>query len=214
MGLIRPFVLFVIPIMHFELAKALSSKGSDNMREIRALADGDWAEAARIQAEAYPGVGIVTAADRERAQQNMIDWNERPTVSFYGLFEEEKLLGMMRLHDFQMRLLSTRALTGGVGGVAVALRHKKEKVGRDLLLYFLRHYRQQGACLTALYPFRPDFYKQMGFGFGGKLNRYEIDPKQLPHGRAKTHLVSLSSDDSQGSPRLPPALLAAHQRPL
>jgi predicted acetyltransferase len=175
------------------------------MREIRPLQDGDWAAAAHIQATAYPGVGIVTAADLERAQQNMIEHDKRPNVSHYGLFEEGQLLGMMRLHDFQMRLLSARALAGGVGGVAVALLHKKEKIARDLMHFFLRHYRQQGACIAALYPFRPDFYKQMGFGFGGKLNRYEIDPKQLPHGRSKSHLVTLTADDVQ-------ALSYCHQR--
>ena len=101
------------------------------------------------------------------------------------------------MHDFQMRLLSTQALAGGVGGVAVTLLHKKEKVARDLLLYYLRHYRKKGACMAALYPFRPDFYKQMGFGFGGKLNKYEIDPKQLPNGRSKTHLTHLTAADIQ-----------------
>ena len=175
------------------------------MREIRPLQDGDWAEAARIQAEAYPGIGIITAADRERVQQNMIDSEKRPDVTHYGLFEDGKMLGNMRLHDFQMRLLSARALTGGVGSVAVDLRHKKEKVARDMMHYFLRHYRQRGACMTALYPFRPDFYKRMGFGFGGKLNRYELDPTGLPHGRTKTHLVTLTAADTQ-------ALCGCHQR--
>jgi predicted acetyltransferase len=175
------------------------------MREIRLLQDDEWVEAARIQAEAYPGIGIVTAADRERAQQNMRDTDKRPDVSHYGLFEEGKMLGNMRLHDFQMRLLSTQALTGGVGSIAVDLRHKKEKVARDMMHYFLRHYRQQGACMTALYPFRPDFYKQMGFGFGGKLNRYEIVPSALPHGRSRAYLVTLTPADTQ-------ALYNCHQR--
>ena len=82
------------------------------MREIKVLQDDDWAEAARIQAEAYPGVGIVTTEDIERSQQNMMALQERPNVAFYGLFESGVLLGVMRLHDFQMRLLSTRALAG------------------------------------------------------------------------------------------------------
>jgi predicted acetyltransferase len=135
----------------------------------------------------------------------MLEADKRPNISHYGLFEGGKLLGMMRLHDFQMRLLSARALTGGVGGVAVDLRHKKEKVARDMMAFFLRHYRQQGACMTALYPFRPDFYKQMGFGFGGKLNQYEIDPRGLLHGRSKSHLTPLSSSDIQ-------ILYECHQR--
>ena len=164
------------------------------MRDIRPLQDDDWAETARIKAEAYPGTGV---ADLERRQKNMIAHNKRPNVTYYGLFEAGKLLGAMTLYDFQMQLLSTQALAGGVGSVAVALQHKKEKVARDMMRYFLRHYRQRGACMTALYPFRPDFYKQMGFGFGGKLNQYIFDPKQLPHGRSKAHLTPLTQSDLQ-----------------
>jgi predicted acetyltransferase len=175
------------------------------MREIRALREGDWAEAARIQAEAYPGVGIATAEEIERSQQNMIAVQERPNVTFYGLFEADKLLGIMRWHDFQMRLLSTGTLAGGVGGVAVDLLYKKEKVARDMIDFYLRHYREQGACMAALYPFRPDFYKRMGFGLGAKLNQYEIDAKALPYGRSKSHLSPLTETDA-------PALYECHQR--
>ncbi|MCB8944958.1 MAG: GNAT family N-acetyltransferase [Ardenticatenaceae bacterium] len=189
---------------HLRIGIMLTTKETA-MREMRVLQDGDWPDAARIQAEAYPGIGVVTAEDLESSQRNMMDWHEQPFVAFHGLFEDNKLLGIMRLHDFQMNLLSTGTLTGGIGGVAVALLHKKEKVARDMLLYFLRHYRQQGACMTALYPFRPDFYKQMGFGFGGKLNRYELAPKWLPNGRSKAHLTPLTPADIQ-------ALHDCHQR--
>lgn len=37
------------------------------------------------------------------------------------------------------------------------------------MFFYLRHYRERGTPLTALYPFRPDFYRSMGFGFGTKV---------------------------------------------
>jgi len=101
----------------------------------------------------------------------------------------------MRLYDFTMQLLSTKTLVGGVGGVAVDLARKKEKVAYEMLQFFVRHYRKKGACLTALYPFRPDFYKQMGFGYGRKLQQYRIHPSDLPKGPSKANVSLLTSRD-------------------
>ena len=86
----------------------------------------------------------------------------------------------MRLFDFRMTLHETAVSIGGVGGVAVDLAHKKQKVARDMILFFLRHYREKGAALTTLHPFRPDFYRQMGFGHGTKMNQYRVKPASLP----------------------------------
>jgi len=69
---------------------------------------------------------------RERSQRLSADLIVHP----YGLFEDGRLIGVMRLYDFTMKLLSTRTLVGGVGSVAVDLLHKKEKIARDMILYF------------------------------------------------------------------------------
>ncbi len=56
-----------------------------------------------------------------------------------------------------------------------------------MIRYFLDYYRQKGAGLVALYPFRPDFYHRMGFGYGVKMNRYSFRPEALPNaGRGAT----------------------------
>jgi predicted acetyltransferase len=123
--------------------------------------------------------------------------NEDPTIHFYGLFEDGVLRGGMRFHDFIMNLHGARALVGGVGGVAVALHHKKEKIARDMLQYFLRHYKARGAALTALYPFRPDFYHRMGFGYGAKLNQYRVTPDSLPRSGGKEHIFFLEESDKE-----------------
>ncbi len=174
-------------------------------REIRALQVGDWAIAAVIRAKAYPGAASLAEEALAQAEQDMLMMNGWTGLTYYGLFEDEQLLGVMRFHDFQMNLLGKRVLVGGVGGVAVDLLRKKEKVARDLVLFYLRHYREQGACLTALYPFRPDFYKQMGFGYGTKANLYEFVVQGLSNGRSKAHLSLLDKKDL-------PLLEACHQR--
>jgi predicted acetyltransferase len=172
------------------------------MREIKQLQRRHVNEIVSVMANAYPGMKIVSAEDRRRMAEHTETLNEEPTIQFYGLFEdtdydEEQLVGVMRFHDFVMQLLSAKTLVGGVGGLAVDLLRKKEKVARDMALYFLRHYRDRGACLTALYPFRPDFYKKMGFGLGAKMNRYRIKPGSIPKGPSKRHVVYLNIGDKE-----------------
>jgi predicted acetyltransferase len=101
----------------------------------------------------------------------------------------------MSLHDFTMTLHSTQTLVGGVGLVAVDLAHKKEKVCKELIEFFLQHYRKKGACMTALYPFRPDFYRKMGFGYGTKVSLYKIKPGDLPRGKSRGHIQLLDKSD-------------------
>lgn len=175
------------------------------MRTIQELTGAQLARYVDITANAYPGIKIVTAEEKERTRQRTAAMAADPGVRLYGLFEEGEMLGVMRCHDFTMQLFETRALVGGLGGVAVDLLHKKEKVARDMVHFFLRDYRARGACLTALYPFRPDFYRQMGFGYGTKLTQYSITPDSLPRGAAKGNVRFLAAADR-------PALLACYDR--
>ncbi|MCP4356515.1 MAG: GNAT family N-acetyltransferase [Chloroflexi bacterium] len=163
------------------------------MREIRPLQDEDWDAYVRLALNAYPGVRIRPQKFRQRA----IQMHNDPIITIYGLFEDEEMWGAMRLYDFQMKLLSVKTLVGGVGGVAVDLRRKKEKVAFEMMQFFLRHYRKKGACLAALYPFRPNFYKQMGFGCGRKLHQYHIKTTSLPNGPSKANVSFLTVRDKQ-----------------
>lgn len=170
------------------------------MRSIRPLVQENYLEFAAITADAYPGIKIKTEEDKERLAQRAAQMSQDATIHFYGLFEEsdtldERLLGVMRLHDFTMQLLSTKTMVGGMGGLAVALLHKKEKIARDMVLFFLHHFRSRNACLASLYPFRPDFYKRMGFGLGAKMNQYRLKPDRFPKGPSKTHLTYLTPAD-------------------
>jgi predicted acetyltransferase len=46
---------------------------------------------------------------------------------------------------------------GGIGNVAVDLRRKKEHIAKDMMEYIHKHYRDSGAPMALLWPFRPDF---------------------------------------------------------
>lgn len=175
------------------------------MRMLREVTERELEPFMEISINAYPGMKIVSPEERERFRQRLIKVMAEPMVHLVGLFEDEVMIGAMRLYDFQMKLRGPRTLVGGVGGVAVDLTRKKEKVARDMIRFFLEYYRQQGACLTALYPFRPDFYRRMGFGYGGKLDQYYLKPVALP-GNGEKSWVSLLTAVSQ------PDLAACYDR--
>jgi predicted acetyltransferase len=176
------------------------------MKEIRVLASEELPTFISIAANAYPRFGWHVPDKRKPLLQRLRTRHEDdPSVRFVGLFRDGQLLGGMRLHDFSMNLFGTMTSVGGVGMVAVDLLHKKQHVAKELLEYFLRTYRAQGASLALLYPFRPDFYRKMGFGYGPKKSRYRVRPAALPRGNRPTHLRYLTQADV-------PALLACYQR--
>jgi predicted acetyltransferase len=168
------------------------------MSEIRELTVGEISPFVDIVARAYPGWEIVTAEDKERTRQRLLKAREEdPTARFYGVFRQGQLVGGMRLHDFRMNFRGARIGAGGLGLVAVHLLHKKEHVAREMVKFYLRHYRKRGMPLALLYPFRPDFYKQMGFGYGTKMNRYCFSPAALPREPSKAHIRYLGPEDRQ-----------------
>ncbi len=70
---------------------------------------------AAIGADAYPGTKVVTEEDRLKLQQQLIARAEQPTVAFSGLFDDQRLLGGMQLHDCSMNMFGTMVAAGGVG---------------------------------------------------------------------------------------------------
>mgnify|MGYP006277368827 CR=1 FL=1 len=175
------------------------------MTDIRVLTAKELDAFTRIAANAYPRFGWYDPDRRASLLQRLRAMHEDdPSVRFVGLFRDGRLLGGMRLHDFSMNFFGAMMPVGGVGMVAVDLLHKKQHVGKELLEYFLRTCRAQNAPLALLYPFRPDFYRKMGFGYGPKKSRYRVHPDALLRGDHPVHLRYLSKDDV-------PALLACYQ---
>ena len=166
------------------------------MSDIRYLAVEGIRDFVDISINAYPGFKINTEEGRQRLIDRLTEAQEHiPVLHLYGLYRDEQLVGGMRLHDFRMNMLGVEIGVGGVGMVAVDLLHKKEHVAKELLTFFLQHYRQKVAPLAFLYPFRPDFYYAMGFGYSTKFSQYRFRPAALPKSASKTHVRFLTVDD-------------------
>ncbi len=164
------------------------------MRHVQRLSEAELDAFVTIAVNAYPGFGIQSEEDRQRLVQRLRAQTADPIASFYGLFQDGRLLGGMKLFDFTMTLHSVQVPAGGVGFVAVDLMHKKQKVARDMIHFYLEHYRRQGSPIALLYPFRPDFYRQMGFGYGTKMDLHHVRPASLPGTGAREHVAFVTSE--------------------
>jgi len=148
-----------------------------------------------IWADAYPGVKIVSPEDKKRLKDRFQKRSKDPRLSFWAMYSGSEMLGGILFWDYIMNFFGHNVLAGGGGNLAVDLMHKKEHVARDLMRYMFRHYRKLGAPLSVLWPFRPDFYKQMGCGLGSKGHVYKIKPADLPFGKSKKYVRFLGKAD-------------------
>jgi predicted acetyltransferase len=166
---------------------------------IKKLASDDLPNFQQIAIKAYP---VMLPDDfSPEAQQAWLDrmkmsHEKNPFINYYGCYKNAKLVGGMIYFDFKMTLFDHLVDVGGIGLVCVDLLHKKEHVAKNIVKAFHDHYYARGVTITALYPFRPDFYAAMGYGLGKKMNRYRFKPKSLPKSN-KNHIVKLSMSDIQ-----------------
>jgi len=166
------------------------------MDEVRPLEIDDIDPFMDIATRAFPGMGITTPEARDNFKKRLLASFDFDDYGLYGLYRDGTLLGGMLLHDFEMNVFGNIIPTGGVGLVVVSLLHKREHIAKALITYFIDHFRSRGFPLLALYPFRPDFYKRMGFGYGTKKNKYRIDPIAFPRHGTKSNIRYLHSNDA------------------
>ncbi len=173
------------------------------MYSIRPLDEASFDDAVTLMTNAYPGIARDGGAGLDRVRQYMRDELLDPRVSYCGCYDDRRLVGFMRLHDFLINVRGTMINGGGVGGVAVDLTHKKRGVAKAMMEYYLRQYRFREASIALLWPFRPDFYHQMGFGYGAKMYRYRVTAQQLPPSEERFRCRFLNANDI-------PQLLGCH----
>ena len=180
-------------IFHAEYGMRLERRNS--LSTIKHIPRGDLEQFVQIVADAYPAMDLNSGDANRRTVDNLEQSYIEDQRQLFGLYRDGSLLGGMFLYDFNMMIHADIVETGGIGLVAVHLLHKKEKVAKELIDFALDYYRKRKAPLVSLYPFRPDFYKRMGFGYGPKISRYQALPSSLPRGGSKDNVQYLEESD-------------------
>lgn len=150
-----------------------------------------------IIATSFPGVQFSREGKANRVKWFNTILDNYKEFGYYGLFKEKKLQGGTAIIDLKLQLLSQEIVSRGTGMVAVDLLHKKEKVCMEMIKYFLKESVKKNINMTVLYPFRTDFYKQMGFGYGSRVHQYRLKPESFPKGITKEHLTYIEKEELQ-----------------
>ncbi len=150
------------------------------MREIRKLAKEQIREVLEIVSRAYPTIDLSSEQKIEDFERRVLEGFDIISREWFGLFEDDVLLGNMVLYDFTINYYGKDIKGCGIGFVAVDFLHKKQKICRDMLQFYLKLSKERGYPLALLYSFRPDFYKKMGFGYGTSCFNYVTCPDRLP----------------------------------
>ncbi|WP_101842329.1 enhanced intracellular survival protein Eis [Halobacillus sp. Marseille-P3879] len=143
----------------------------------------------------YPMMELNSAEDKEEAVKHHERMSEYETVSHIGAYDNGKLKSGYIHYMFPMNVYGQTLPSTGIGTLAVDLPYKKQGLAREMVTYAIEKSRQEGFPLIQLYPFRPDFYRKMGFGFGPQLNVFRFSPLQVPSFSEAPEVVPLGKED-------------------
>ena len=115
------------------------------MNNIRRIPDDDFKEYVRITLEAYPAMFPKLTDERidgwiKRMQEQQA---KKAEIQYYGYYRDEKLLGAMRIHTFNINVHGVEMASGGVGNVCVDLAHKKEHIAKEMMEYYHDYFREK-----------------------------------------------------------------------
>lgn len=134
-----------------------------------------------IYLNAYPAFKDIGDEGREEKRQIVLtSMKEDQHIHFYGLFEENTLIAVMKLIDFSMNLFGEMKSATGLMSLAVHPLHKKKGAALDMVRFFENYTKDSGGLVSLLLPFRMEFYRKMGYGYGSKLEEYRIPTLHLP----------------------------------
>ncbi|MDD4310701.1 MAG: GNAT family N-acetyltransferase [Candidatus Cloacimonetes bacterium] len=150
------------------------------MREVKKLNKEQLKAALTIAARCYPMMEANTLQKLDEIEARILKDFDSSKREWYGLFEDGVLLGNMVLYDYTVNFYGKDIKARGIGFVAVEFLHKKQKVARDMLSWYLKDSQEKKYSLALLYSFRPDFYKKMGFGYETSCYNFRTHPDRLP----------------------------------
>lgn len=127
--------------------------------------------------------------------RNIVDGCEE--IDFYGAILDGKVVGRTSIAILNMNLRSATVKLSGIGMVTTDMLHKKERICKTMMKHFIDESLNAGANIQFLSPFRPDFYKKMGFGYGSTLYQYRFPTVSIPDIGKKSELSYFTKNDVQ-----------------
>ena len=175
---------------------------------IRPLTEADVEPYLDIYLNSYPAYKSLDEECRAHyREKHLTELREDTQTRTMGLFEDGVLIATMKLILFSMNIFGVMQPACGLMALEVHPLHKRKGAALAMVRYFEDYARRSGALLTLLLPFRIGFYRQMGYGFAGKIYEYHLPTAALPRPDAAVlaHLRLMQPEDFD-------AALACHRR--
>ena len=165
-------------------------------REIRKLTPADMPAYMEIYLNAYPaGKDLSEECYQKYYDRNLQSLEEFRHVNFFGMFEDDTLIASMKLIDFDINLFGEMRKATGLMALGVHPLYKKKGAAREMVRFFEEYTVKSGGAVCLLLPFRIDFYKNLGYGCGTRLDEYHILTDYLPEEKDVTGLRLMGKED-------------------
>jgi predicted acetyltransferase len=149
-------------------------------RDIRRLAE--------LWAHAFPGERTVEQRVAQLEEGGVFGGIEQ---SWY-LEREGRVAGAFRAYALTQYLHGAPLPMLGLAAVAVAADARRAGIGSRLCAAAVRVGRDRGDVVSVLYPFRPEFYRRLGWGLAGTRHAHRFAPESLPVrvSRPRVHIAT------------------------
>lgn len=158
-------------------------------------------EIAELWTHAFPGGRTVIQRMQDLEEGGSYGGLEATFVAGVG----PELVGALKMYDMRLYAGGAALPMMGLAAVAIAPSARRRGYGRAMCRQGLAIARERGDVVSALYPFRPDFYRSLGWGTVGQLHSYTFPPEAL-HPVDEALPVRLARPEDQ------PALTACYDR--
>jgi len=150
-------------------------------REIKLITPEYIEDYLTIYLNAYPAYKNTGEEGRDKYRPRILHSMENDkNIHFYGLFEDNVLIAQMKVLDFTMNAFGRMVKATGLMALGVHPMHKKKGAALDMVRFFEEYTAKTGAVVAMLLPFRMDFYRKMGYGYGSKMDEYRLPTVNLP----------------------------------
>jgi predicted acetyltransferase len=106
---------------------------------------------------------------------------------------DHRLVGRYRQLDLATFWQGARLPVAGVGGVAVAIERRGQKVAQVMLDHALHTFRDRQFPLSMLYPFQHGFYRKLGWAWVNAPHQYRVATRHLPFYPERVHMAAVSA---------------------
>jgi predicted acetyltransferase len=151
---------------------------------------------ASLAAHSFPAVGYSLG---EWEEYLSTDPRGTPEETLWVGEENGRLTAGCHLYHFEQWIGGVRFPMMGLGTVAISATERRRGLAGELVAAGLRHARERGETVSALYPFRTSFYQRLGYALAGEVVQYRLPPNAFPdhEGRRRVELAESAEARAQ-----------------